>query len=115
MNSWAIPPTSRSLTPTTTAYSTRKRLTRARSTTWSPSTLCRGFVENHLGFDISQDLEAADWLTFPMQKLRSLVSGAVYHDAIGLEEDAPVLPTIPTMCGSTCWQRVGRASGKKST
>ena len=45
----------------------------------------RRFVESHLGFDITHTLQAADWLTFPMQKLRSLVSGAVYHDAIGLE------------------------------
>lgn len=45
----------------------------------------RGFVQNYLGFDISERLQAADWLTFPQQKLRTLTAGAVYHDGIGLE------------------------------
>ena len=46
----------------------------------------RGFVQDYLGFDISAPLTAADWLTFPQQKLRTLTTGAVYHDGVGLEE-----------------------------
>ena len=45
----------------------------------------RDFVQSYLGFDTSGPLEAADWLTFPQQKLRTLTGGAVYHDGIGLE------------------------------
>lgn len=45
----------------------------------------RGFVLDYLGYDIDQPLNAADWLTFPQQKLRTLTGGAVYHDGIGLE------------------------------
>ncbi len=44
-----------------------------------------GFVGETLGFDLGQPLEAADWLTFPQQKLRSLTAGAVYHDEVGLQ------------------------------
>jgi hypothetical protein len=46
----------------------------------------RAFVQDYLGFDATQPLTAADWLTFPQQKLRTLTAGAVYHDAIGLED-----------------------------
>jgi hypothetical protein len=45
----------------------------------------RGFVLDHLGFDIRSEIEPADWLTFPEQKLRTLTAGAVYHDGIGLQ------------------------------
>jgi hypothetical protein len=41
------------------------------------------FVQRHLGFDLTQPLEPADWLTFPSQKLLSITSGAVHHDAVG--------------------------------
>ena len=46
----------------------------------------QGFFQDHLGFDLSQRLTPADWLTFPEQKLRTLTAGAVYHDGIGLNE-----------------------------
>ncbi|HJQ34170.1 MAG TPA: DUF4037 domain-containing protein [Pyrinomonadaceae bacterium] len=46
----------------------------------------RGFFESYLAFDIRQELEPADWLTFPEQKLRTITSGAVFHDRIGLED-----------------------------
>jgi hypothetical protein len=45
----------------------------------------RGYLRSYLGFDISRELEAADWLTFPEQKLRALTEGAVYHDDVGLQ------------------------------
>jgi hypothetical protein len=43
------------------------------------------FIQDYLNFDIDRPIEAADWLTFPQQKLRTLTAGAVYHDDIGLE------------------------------
>lgn len=46
----------------------------------------QAFVQDYLGFDLTQPLTAADWLTFPQQKLRTLTAGAVYHDAVGLGE-----------------------------
>jgi hypothetical protein len=45
----------------------------------------RGFFLNELDFDIDESIEPADWLTFPAQKLRSIIRGAVYHDGIGLQ------------------------------
>lgn len=42
------------------------------------------FFDDYLGFDISQDIQAVDWLSFPGQKLRSITGGRVFHDDIGL-------------------------------
>jgi hypothetical protein len=44
-----------------------------------------GFILDTLNFDIDHDIEPADWLTFPEQKLRTLTEGAVYQDDIGLQ------------------------------
>lgn len=44
-----------------------------------------GFFCGYLGFDISREIGAADWLTFPQQKLRTITAGRVFHDEIGLE------------------------------
>ena len=46
----------------------------------------RAFFLEYLGFDIEHEIEPADWLTFPEQKLRTITSGGVFHDEIGLEE-----------------------------
>jgi hypothetical protein len=43
------------------------------------------FFRAYLNLDIRQPIEAADWLTFPEQKLRTITCGTVYHDAIGLQ------------------------------
>ncbi len=45
----------------------------------------RGFWLDYLNFDIDCEIEPIDWLTFPEQKLRTLVSGAVFHDQIELQ------------------------------
>jgi len=45
----------------------------------------RGFFLDYLNFDVEQSIEAADWLTFPEQKLLSVTAGAVYHDGTGLQ------------------------------
>lgn len=47
-----------------------------------PITL-RDFVRIQLGYDLSQPLQAADWLTFHSSALGEFVAGEVYHDGIG--------------------------------
>jgi Domain of unknown function (DUF4037) len=44
----------------------------------------RSFFSGYLGFDIEQTLEPVDWLTFPEQRLRTIATGAVFHDEVGL-------------------------------
>lgn len=44
-----------------------------------------GFFRDYLDLDIGQEIAPADWLTLPQQKLRTIVAGAVYHDAAGLQ------------------------------
>jgi hypothetical protein len=44
-----------------------------------------GFFSGYLNINISEELEPVDWLTLPHQKLRSIVSGRVFHDDLGLE------------------------------
>jgi hypothetical protein len=45
----------------------------------------RGYILEHLDFDIDAEIEARDWLTFPEQRLRMITAGAVYHDDVGLQ------------------------------
>jgi hypothetical protein len=44
----------------------------------------QGFFAEYLNFDIRRPLEPADWLTLPEQRLRTITTGPVYYDAIGL-------------------------------
>src|SRR5260221_2581005 len=44
----------------------------------------RGFLRDYLDFDLANEIDPADWLTFPEQKLRTLTSGKVYHDGLGV-------------------------------
>lgn len=46
----------------------------------------RRFFLDYLAFDIACDIEPADWLTFPEQKLRTVTAGGVFHDHVGLEQ-----------------------------
>jgi Domain of unknown function (DUF4037) len=45
-----------------------------------------GFFREYLDVDPYGLLDAADWLTFPQQKLRTITAGAVYHDDLALAE-----------------------------
>jgi hypothetical protein len=47
------------------------------------ATTLRAFVWEHLAYDIDQPIAAADWLTFPAQKLRAITAGPLHHDGIG--------------------------------
>ena len=46
----------------------------------------RDYLLSYLNFDIERDIEPADWLTFPEQKLGTLTSQNVFHDEIGLRD-----------------------------
>lgn len=45
----------------------------------------RGYCQDYLGFDLAHAIAPADWLSFPEQKLRTLVAGAVFHDEAELQ------------------------------
>ncbi|HEV2863355.1 MAG TPA: DUF4037 domain-containing protein [Pyrinomonadaceae bacterium] len=72
----------------------------------------RGFFLGYLAFDIEGDIEPADWLTFPEQKLRTITSGEVFHDAIGLEEVRRRFSYYPRDVWlyqlASAWARVGQ-------
>ncbi len=44
------------------------------------------FFDDYLGFDITQEIDAIDWLSLPGQKLRTVSGGKVFHDEIGLQK-----------------------------
>jgi len=72
----------------------------------------RRFILDYLGFDITREIEPADWLTFPEQKLRTLAHGAVFRDRIGLEGVRARFAYYPEdvwlyLLGSA-WARVGQ-------
>lgn len=46
----------------------------------------RGFFLKHIDFDITKEIEPADWLTIPEQKLRTIISGAIYWDDLNLHQ-----------------------------
>jgi hypothetical protein len=76
-----------------------------------PVTL-RAFARKWLDWELDQPLEAADWLSFPSQTLRSLTAGAVHYDGVGeLTALCQKLAWYPQdvwlyllACG---WQRIG--------
>ena len=72
----------------------------------------RQFVLEYLGFDIQAALTAADWLSFPQQRLRTLTGGAVYHDGVGLqcvrERFAYYPRDIWLYLLASAWARVGQ-------
>lgn len=43
----------------------------------------RDYIRSYLNFDIEREIEPADWLTFPEQKLRTLSAANIFHDEIG--------------------------------
>src|SRR5687768_13288269 len=45
----------------------------------------RDYLLAYLNFDIDREIEPADWLTFPEQKLRSITADTIFHDEIGLK------------------------------
>jgi hypothetical protein len=72
----------------------------------------RLFILDYLDFDITREIEPADWLTFPEQKLRTLASGEVFHDRIGLEDVRRRFAYYPEDVWlyqlASAWARVGQ-------
>jgi hypothetical protein len=72
----------------------------------------RRFFLGYLAFDIACEIEPADWLTFPEQKLRTVSAGAVFHDEIGLEEVRRRFAYYPhdvwLYLLASAWARVGQ-------
>ncbi|HEX8285273.1 MAG TPA: DUF4037 domain-containing protein [Pyrinomonadaceae bacterium] len=72
----------------------------------------RGFFLNYLAFDVERETEPADWLTFPEQKLRTVASGAIFHDEVGLEELRQKFSYYPRDVWlyqlAAAWARVGQ-------
>ncbi len=76
-------------------------------------TTVRAFFKQHLEYDVDQPPEAADWLTFPSQRLRSVTSGAVHHDGVGdltsLRERFSYYPhDVWLYLLAAGWQRIGQ-------
>jgi hypothetical protein len=71
----------------------------------------RGFFLGYLGFELDREIEAPDWLSFPEQKLRTIIAGAVYHDEIGLQEARDRFkyypPDVWLYLMACCWNRIG--------
>ncbi len=75
-------------------------------------TTARGFLLDYLAFDIRGEAEPADWLTFPEQKLRTITSGAVFRDWVGLGEVRRRFAYYPRDVWlyllASAWARVGQ-------
>lgn len=72
----------------------------------------RGFFLYYLDFDIDAEIEPADWLTFPEQKLRTIASGRIFHDRLGLSETRERFRYYPQAVWlyllAAAWARVGQ-------
>ena len=76
-------------------------------------TTVREFAQQQLDLDPDQPLTAADWLTFPSQRLRSITAGAVYHDGVGeltaLRTKLAFYPhDVWLYLLAASWQRIGQ-------
>ena len=72
----------------------------------------RQFFAYYLDFDPYSEIEVADWLTFPEQKLRTVTGGAVYHDDLGLNDIRVKLTYYPhdvwLYLLAAAWTRIGQ-------
>ncbi len=72
----------------------------------------RHFFLNYLDFDIGREIEPADWLTFPEQKLRTVAEGPVFHDETNLTETRRRFDYYPRDVWlyllAAGWERVGQ-------
>lgn len=72
----------------------------------------RSFFLDYLNFDIRDEIKPADWLTFPEQKLRSVISGGIYRDDLGLQMSRERFRFYPhdiwLYLMSAQWQRIGQ-------
>jgi hypothetical protein len=72
----------------------------------------RSFFSDYLGFDIQGSLEPADWLTFSEQRLRTIATGAVFHDDVDLNEARARFAWYPQDVWlyllAAAWSRIGQ-------
>jgi hypothetical protein len=72
----------------------------------------RQFFRYYLDIDPFDGIEVTDWLTFPEQKLRTVTTGAVYHDDLGLETIRAKLAYYPhdvwLYLLAAGWTRIGQ-------
>jgi hypothetical protein len=72
----------------------------------------REYLLSYLGFDIDSEIEPADWLTFPEQKLRTVANGEVFHDDIGMRSTLDRFNYYPRRClaisSASAWNRIGQ-------
>ena len=71
-----------------------------------------GFFLSYMGIQIDRELEPADWLTLPHQKLRSITAGRVFRDNLGLEEIRARFSWYPhdvwLYILASAWARIGQ-------
>src|SRR5262249_4453989 len=72
----------------------------------------RSYLMSYLNFDIDGEIEAADWLTFPQQKLRTLATGGIFEDSIGVREELDRFTYYPhdvwLYLLAAGWNRIGQ-------
>jgi hypothetical protein len=71
-----------------------------------------GFFRSYLNLCLAEPMTPADWLSLPSQKLRSIVSGAVFHDDLALGAIRERLSWYPEDVGlyllGCLWARLGQ-------
>ena len=69
-------------------------------------------MRGYLNFDIDKTICRADWLTFPQQKLRTIMSGGIFHDDIGLDAERARFtwypPDLWRYLLAAGWARIGQ-------
>jgi hypothetical protein len=72
----------------------------------------REYLLSYLGFDIDSEIEPADWLTFPEQKLGTVATGEVFHDDIGMRSTLDRFNYYPhdvwLYLLASAWNRIGQ-------
>jgi hypothetical protein len=72
----------------------------------------RLFFLEYLDFDLGRELEPADWLTFPEQKLRTVADGPIFHDEAKLGDTRRRFDYYPRDVWlyllAAAWERVGQ-------
>jgi hypothetical protein len=71
-----------------------------------------GFFANYLNIAIDVPLDIIDWLTLPQQKLRSIVAGKIFHDALAVDTVRNRFSWYPRDVWlyllASCWKRIGQ-------
>jgi hypothetical protein len=72
----------------------------------------KGFTNSYLNINLNEELQFADWLTLPQQKLYSITAGKVFKDDLGLERLRALLSWYPydvwLYLLASAWMRIGQ-------